>query len=152
MENFGEMDMPTPCESCGDWFDLNDGYGSDKWHPDIVICVKCHGLEVVEIEEDERWEEINIDLSNALHGLDKEQNINKRLDTSNKDLILSVSKLLKTEDELIIESYKSKADKWDKLDEQIAKFYPEDGSLEDEMENDGLIGIGEAAARAFKYL
>lgn len=50
--------------------------------------------------------------------------------------------------------YKVKADKWDKLDEKIAKFYPErpiDDTEEDEYD-EGLIGIGEAAASAFGYL
>ncbi|KAA2223019.1 hypothetical protein [Chryseobacterium sediminis] len=50
--------------------------------------------------------------------------------------------------------YKAKADKWDKLDEKIATFYP-DGYTDDTEDNeydDGLIGIGEAAASAFGYL
>lgn len=50
--------------------------------------------------------------------------------------------------------YKIKADKWDKLDEEISKFYP-DGHTDDTEDNeydDGLIGIGEAAASAFGYL
>ena len=59
-----------------------------------------------------------------------------------------------------IEEWKSKAEKWDALDEEISTFYPE---LEDDEESpfgapefmgddEGLIGIGEAAARAFGYL
>lgn len=47
-----------------------------------------------------------------------------------------------------------KARKWDELDERIAKFYPE-GPIDDSEDNeydDGLVGIGEAAASAFGYL
>lgn len=47
-----------------------------------------------------------------------------------------------------VNKYKPKADKWDKLDEEISKYYPEDGS---EEEGD-LSYIGEAAAIAFGYL
>ena len=28
-----EMEMPCPCKKCGKWFDLNDGYGSEKMVP-----------------------------------------------------------------------------------------------------------------------
>jgi len=38
MEEF-EMEMPTPCDRCGDWFDLNDG-GSSK-DGKIQICRSC---------------------------------------------------------------------------------------------------------------
>lgn len=57
-------------------------------------------------------------------------------------------------DSWVEKPYKIKADKWDKLDEKISKFYP-DGHTDDTEDNeydDGLIGIGEAAARAFGYL
>lgn len=89
-----EFEMPTLCQHCSNIFDLNDGYGSEKWHPNTVICENCYFEEEKEIEEDERWEEINIEVSNALYGLDKETNISKLLDKENKDLILSISKLL----------------------------------------------------------
>lgn len=89
-----EMEMPTPCQHCGEIFDLNDGYGSEKWYKNTVICENCYRKEEDEIEEDDRWEEINIDISNALYGLDKEPNISVLLDQSNKNLILSISKLL----------------------------------------------------------
>ena len=32
------MEMPTPCQKCGGWFDLLDGGGSEKWFPNTVIC------------------------------------------------------------------------------------------------------------------
>lgn len=89
-----EMEMPTPCQHCGEIFDLNDGYGSEKWYKNTVICENCYREEEKEVEEDERWEEINIEVSNALYGLDKETNISKFLDEENKTLILTISKLL----------------------------------------------------------
>lgn len=88
------MEMPTPCEHCGDIFDLNDGYGSEKWHTNIVICKSCFEKETEEIEEDEYWEGINIDLSNALYSLDKEQNLKDRLDKDNIDLVKKIAALL----------------------------------------------------------
>ena len=39
-EDDDEMDMPTPCQKCGNLFDLNDGVGSEKWFPNTVICEK----------------------------------------------------------------------------------------------------------------
>ncbi len=47
-----EMDMPTPCESCGRWGELNDMVGSSKWYPGIVICDTCGLLEDKEIQLD----------------------------------------------------------------------------------------------------
>ncbi len=41
MEN--EMEMPCPCEDCGDWFDLNDGY--PKRGTNRIICQDCHQRE-----------------------------------------------------------------------------------------------------------
>jgi hypothetical protein len=68
MNNYGDgedYEMPTPCEHCGKIFDLNDGYGSEKWHPDIVICEKCHNEEKKEIERDEEIENIENELGDA---------------------------------------------------------------------------------------
>ena len=53
-----------------------------------------------------------------------------------------------------IKKYKSKADKWDKLDEEIGRFYDSDceelnGS---DSEEGDLCDIGEVAAKAFGYL
>lgn len=97
MENFEfdteEMEMPTPCEHCGSIFDLNDGYGSEKWHPNIVICEKCHEDEEAEIEEDERWDSINTEISNAFYGLDKEEGAWEKLDKENQALIIRLVRL-----------------------------------------------------------
>lgn len=51
-----------------------------------------------------------------------------------------------------IEKWKSKAEKWDKLDNSIGEFYKDDGEeMEDEMSM-GLVTIGEIAAEAFGYM
>lgn len=72
-ENFFEMEMPTPCRSCGEIFDLNDGYESEKWFRGIIICEECHEKEEDEIDEDERWQQLNEDLSNALFSFSEEK-------------------------------------------------------------------------------
>lgn len=92
MEDFDyeEMEMPTPCIHCGEIFDLNDGYGSEKWHPNVVICENCHSKEEAEIEEDERWEDINIEIGNALYEL-KEQGAWEKLSNDNKELIIQIA-------------------------------------------------------------
>lgn len=52
-EPHDEMEMPCPCQRCGNWFDLNDGVGSQKWYPNTVICENCADEEDEEIERDE---------------------------------------------------------------------------------------------------
>lgn len=60
-----EMEMPTPCQKCGVWFDLNDGARSDKWFPDTVICEQCGREEESEIEKDEEIEDLKNQISDA---------------------------------------------------------------------------------------
>jgi|GEM_PF-1714630 len=60
-----EMEMPTPCQHCGKWFDLNDGHGSEKWHKGIVICPTCGREEEKEIERDEEIQDLKNELSDA---------------------------------------------------------------------------------------
>lgn len=84
------MDMPTPCEHCHNIFDLNDGYGSEKWHPNIIICEKCHYEEEEEIEEDEYYETLNIELGNALYGINEKKGAWQRLDKENQALIIQL--------------------------------------------------------------
>lgn len=50
------IEMPTPCIHCGDIFDLNDGWPSDKWYKNTTICDKCYQEEKEEIERDEELE------------------------------------------------------------------------------------------------
>lgn len=52
------MEMPTPCIHCNTVFELNDGYGSKKWHPNITICEDCYGKEYTEIVKDEEIEHL----------------------------------------------------------------------------------------------
>ncbi|SIT25508.1 hypothetical protein SAMN05421786_11518 [Chryseobacterium ureilyticum] len=80
MEDFEEMEMPTPC-SCGEWFDLTDGFAS---LPDIqtTVCEECHDLQL-EIEGlKEEIEELENDIAN---GYNKREN-KKQLNCSKKDL------------------------------------------------------------------
>ena len=53
-----------------------------------------------------------------------------------------------------INEWKAKAEKWDALEKQIAKFYaePEEEDYDAELDESGLIGIGETAAAAFGFL
>ncbi len=60
-----EMDMPCPCQKCGEWFDLNDGRGSQKWYPNTVICEKCAEEEEKEIERDEEITDLRNAISDA---------------------------------------------------------------------------------------
>lgn len=64
-----EMEMPCKCQHCGDWFDLNDGYGSTKWYPSVVICEKCKEEEDAEIEQDEEVAELRDTMSDAEYTL-----------------------------------------------------------------------------------
>lgn len=61
------MEMPTLCQRCGEWFDLNDGYGSKKWYPGIIICESCHHIEEKEIELEEDIEETEELIEDAKH-------------------------------------------------------------------------------------
>lgn len=69
MSRFNEphdgMEMPCPCQHCGGWFDLNDGYGSEKWYPNTVICEDCGKEEEKEIERDDEIEDLKNALSDA---------------------------------------------------------------------------------------
>lgn len=60
-----EMEMPTPCQKCGNIFDLNDGTGSVRWFPNTVICEKCGDEEEKEIERDEEIEELKNQIDDA---------------------------------------------------------------------------------------
>ena len=89
-----EMDMPTPCQHCGELFDLNDGGASEKWYPGTTICQQCSTKEDIEVEEDERWETINNEISNALYDLENEDNLKSRLCEDNILKILKIAQKL----------------------------------------------------------
>lgn len=86
-----EMEMPTPCQHCGEWFDLQDGKPSEDWYPNTVICEDCSEKEEAEIEENERWEEINNELENALYGLLVEKNVWSKLSDENQKTIIQLA-------------------------------------------------------------
>jgi hypothetical protein len=87
--DFG-MEMPTPCEHCSKIFDLNDGYRSEKWHPDIVICEECHNKEQEEIEQDEFWEMIDYELGETLYHLKDKEGAWAKLSNENRALIIQL--------------------------------------------------------------
>ena len=89
-----EMDMPTPCQHCGELFDLNDGGTSENWYPNTIICEKCSTQEDKEIEEDERWETINNEISNVLYDLEDEEKLKSRLNEANILKILKIAQKL----------------------------------------------------------
>lgn len=62
---FDENSMPCPCQKCGEWFDLSDGVGSDKWYPNTIICENCGNEEQKEIEIDEEVDELNMAIEDA---------------------------------------------------------------------------------------
>lgn len=89
IKRYEHMEMPTLCQHCGRWFDLNDGTCSDKWYPDTTICSDCGRLETAEIEEDRRREDINMEVSNAMHDVHTEKAWN-RLTMENRKLLRDV--------------------------------------------------------------
>lgn len=91
MEEFiNEMEMPTPCQKCGDMFDLNDGYASNKWYSNTTICSECHAKEQDEIEQDEFWEMINYELGETLDYLKDKECAWAKLTDENRALIIQL--------------------------------------------------------------
>lgn len=62
-------EMPTPCQKCGETFNLHDGTGSEKWFPNTVICSKCGIIEEEEIEKDQETQEQVDCVQNAIWDL-----------------------------------------------------------------------------------
>ncbi|OHT44448.1 coiled-coil domain-containing protein [Flavobacterium tructae] len=64
-EDLEEMEMPTPCQKCDNWFDLNNGVGSERWYPRTVICSECGEKEqnIIELESD--IDDLQIELDEA---------------------------------------------------------------------------------------
>jgi hypothetical protein len=65
-----DMEEPTPCMECGEWFELSEGYKSLEGP--IMICEKCHEEEVAAAEKEEKVndlkekiEELEFDLLQA---------------------------------------------------------------------------------------
>lgn len=82
---YTEMEMPVPCQKCGEWFDLNDGYGSEKWYPNTVICESCHNEEEQEIEVDEEIEDLKNAIADAEFTIkESKQRLSELLTKTNK--------------------------------------------------------------------
>lgn len=60
-----ELEMPTPCQKCGQIFDLNDGTASVKWFPNTIICEKCGDEEEKEVERDEEIDDLKSQIDDA---------------------------------------------------------------------------------------
>ena len=88
-----EMEMPTYCQHCCEIFDLNDGRCSEKWYPNVIICENCWNVEREEIEEGGRWEDINIDISNALYDI---ENLYRDWETDRKSTRLNSSHITRS--------------------------------------------------------
>jgi len=86
---YNKFEMPTPCQHCGDIFDLNNGRCSDKWYKNTTICESCWKKEQEEIEEDERWEIANYEVVNALF-IFRDEHAWEKLTNENKTLIMEL--------------------------------------------------------------
>lgn len=81
-----EMDMPCPCTNCGDYFDLHDGQGSEKWYPGTVLCSTCAQQEETEIETDEEIEDLKVELEEANWSLNDAQQTITRIEKRLREL------------------------------------------------------------------
>lgn len=73
------MEMPTPCVKCGEIFELNDGWTSEKWFPvrngtGTIICEPCGREEEAEIERDEEISALNEEIEQAEYTLNSARN------------------------------------------------------------------------------
>lgn len=97
-------------------------------------------------------------------GIELNENIlnnkaNSNIERNRSSYTLNVLKSFKAQSEEMLEEekrYITKANKWDKLDEEIGKYYEndidDDEENEDEENEGSLLDIGETAAIAFGYL
>jgi len=60
-----EFEMPTPCQKCGEIFELYEGTESVKWFPDTVICRRCGDMETDEIQTEEEIENLKNQITDA---------------------------------------------------------------------------------------
>ena len=89
------------CTCCNELFTLDNGCDhlvntsdSKRLHPDSVFCRQCVEKVCAEIEEDERWETINNEISNALCDLENEDNLKSRISEDNIIKILKIAQKL----------------------------------------------------------
>lgn len=59
------MEMPVPCQKCGEWFELHKGRGSRRWYPNTVICSDCGEEEQEEIERENEIRDLEDMISDA---------------------------------------------------------------------------------------
>lgn len=93
-DDFEELQACFPCLRCSKSFSLDDERHSKKWYPNSTMCDKCYSEEAKEIEEDERWETINNEISNALYDLENEENLKGMLSEDNILKILKIAQKL----------------------------------------------------------
>lgn len=89
------------CKCCNELFTLDNecdysanAPDSKRLHPDSVFCGQCVEKVRAEIEEDERWETINNEVSNALYDLENEEKLKSRLNEANILKILKIAQKL----------------------------------------------------------
>lgn len=85
-----DCEMPTPCKKCEEIFDFNDGYGSEKWFKNTVICENCHELEEAEIERDDEIENLEWEIENALDYIRHAHNRLKEIQEYTSSVFLSL--------------------------------------------------------------
>ena len=96
-----EDNKPRICKCCNESFTLDNVWDhlvntsdSKRLHPDSVFCGQCVEKVCAEIEEDDRWETINNEISNALYDLEDEENLKSRLSEDNILKILKIAQRL----------------------------------------------------------
>ena len=89
------------CKCCNELFTLDNECDSlvndpdsKRLHPDSIFCRQCIDKVRAEIEEDERWETINNEISNALDDLENEDNLKSRISEDNIIKILKIAQKL----------------------------------------------------------
>ena len=86
-----EMEMPTPCQKCGEIFDLNDGISSEKWYIDTVICESCGRIEADEMEKDEEIQDLKAGIEDAVFTIKENHARLKELEKNTSSIFLSLS-------------------------------------------------------------
>ena len=82
------------CKCCNEIFTLDNECDSKRLHTDSIFCKQCVDKVRAEIEENDRWETINNEISNALYDLENEDNLKGRLSEDNILKILKISQKL----------------------------------------------------------
>lgn len=89
------------CKCCNESFTLDNGCDhlvnapdSKRLHPDSIFCRQCVEKVRTEIEEDERWETINNEVSNVLYDLENVENLKSRLSEDNILKFLKIAQKL----------------------------------------------------------